>query len=162
MKLIGPQSLVGTASHLQWLSHRNCFREWKVIATGVNTPTHFRYFFVFIRFVLDSPKRMSEFGVFAHASIFWNLNLNGVPVFSTDEMLIEVNGANQTGQFQLGPGSVSKTFTLQYGVPNTITVNIGATAAGASAVPEPATVVLLISGLGFMTGIVKKRRNRAD
>jgi hypothetical protein len=26
-------------------------------------------------------------------------------------------------------------------------------------VPEPATVVLLVSGLGFMTGVLKKRRN---
>ena len=103
-----------------------------------------------------------QFGVFAHASISWSLFLNGVPVFFTDEMLIEVEGANQTGQFQLVPGLLSRTFTLQYGVPNTITVNISAVSAGANAIPEPATVVLLVSGLGFMTGVLKKRRNRAD
>ncbi len=102
----------------------------------------------------------NQFGVFAHASISWNLTLNGVPVFSTDEMLIEVQGPNQTGQFQLGPGSLSRVVTLQYGATNTISVNIQAVSAGESAIPEPATVVLLVSGLGFMTGVLKKRRKR--
>lgn len=102
-----------------------------------------------------------QFGVFAHASISWSLFLNGEPVFFTDEMLIEVEGPNQTGQFQLSPGLLSRTFSLQYGVPNTISVNISAVSAGANAIPEPATVVLLVSGLGFMTGVLKKRRNTA-
>jgi len=97
------------------------------------------------------------FGTFAHADIFWNLFLNGVSVFSND-MLIEVTGPNRTGQFQLGPGELSKIFSLQYGAVNTIEVRIMAVAAGANEVPEPATIVLLISGLGFMTGVLKKRR----
>jgi PEP-CTERM motif-containing protein len=103
-----------------------------------------------------------QFGQFAFASISWSVFLNGVPVFFTDEMLIEVREPNQTGGFQLTPGLLSRTFTLQYGVPNTISVNIIGVAAGANEIPEPATVVLLISGLGFMTGVLKKRRNTAD
>jgi len=83
-------------------------------------------------------------------------------VFTYFFLDIEVEGANRTGQFQLTPGLLGRTFSLQYGVPNTIRINIIAGSAGANAVPEPATVVLLVSGLGFMTGVLKKRRNTAD
>lgn len=97
-------------------------------------------------------------GRFAHADVFWNLFLNGVSVFSND-MLIEVTGPNQTGQFQLGPVDISKPFSLQFGAVNTIEVRISAVSADVNEVPEPATIVLLISGLGFMTGVLKKRRD---
>ena len=103
-----------------------------------------------------------QFGQFAFASISWTLFLNDVPVFFTDEMLSEVRAPNQTGGFSLSPGGLSRTFTLQYGVPNTIRVVIIGGAAGGNEIPEPATVVLLVSGLGFITGVLKKRRNRAD
>jgi len=103
-----------------------------------------------------------QFGVFGFASISWTLTLNDVPVFFTDEMLIEVREPNQTGGFQLTPGLLSRTFTLQSGATNTIGVRIFAGSAGGSAVPEPATVVLLVSGLGLMTGVLKKKRNKAD
>ena len=101
-----------------------------------------------------------QFGQFAFASISWSVFLNDVPVFFTDEMLIEVRAPNQTGGFSLSPGLLSRTFTLQYGVPNTIRVNIFGVAAGGNEIPEPATVVLLVSGLGFMTGVLKKRRKQ--
>ena len=103
-----------------------------------------------------------QFGTFAFASISWTLTLNGVPVFFTDEMLREVEGPNQTGGFQLTPGLLSRVFTVQHGVPNTIGVTIIGVAAGTNEVPEPATVVLLVSGLGLMTGVLKKRRNTTD
>ena len=103
-----------------------------------------------------------QFGQFAHAQISWKVTLNGVVVFFTDEMLREVSGPNQTGGFQLTPGLLSRTFTLQHGVPNTLSVEISSVAAGVSTVPEPATVALLVSGLGFMIGVLKKRGNRAD
>jgi len=103
-----------------------------------------------------------QFGQVAFASISWRVVLNGVVIFFTDEMLSEVRAPNQSGGFSLSPGGLARTVTLQYGVPNTITVNINAVAAGANEIPEPATVVLLLSGLGFMTGVLKKRRNTAD
>ena len=102
-----------------------------------------------------------QFGTFAQAVISWSVFLNDVPVFFTDEMLREIEGPNQTGQFQLTPGLLGRTFSLQYGAPNTMRVIIIAGSAGVN-VPEPATVVLLVSGLGFMTGVLKKRRNTAD
>jgi len=98
-----------------------------------------------------------QFGRFAHADVFWNLFLNGVSVFSND-MLIEVTAPNQTGQFQLGPGEISKIFSLQFGAVNTIEVRITSVSAGVNEVPEPATIVLLISGLGFMAGVSSSRR----
>jgi hypothetical protein len=35
-------------------------------------------------------------------------------------------------------------------------------AAVVSEVPEPVTMVLLVSGLGVMTGVLKKRHKKAD
>lgn len=102
-----------------------------------------------------------QFGTGAHAEVFYNLFLNGVSVLSQDQMLISVDGPNQTGRFQLG-GGVSKVFSLQFGAVNTIELRMGAVSAAMSEVPEPATVVLLVSGLGFMTGVLKKRRKKAD
>jgi len=100
-----------------------------------------------------------QFGASAEAEVFWNFLLNGVSVLSNDQMLIGVNGPNQTGQFQLGPGAVSRTFSLQFGAVNTIELRIGANgfANEVNAVPEPASMLLLVSGLGFMAGVLKKR-----
>jgi hypothetical protein len=54
---------------------------------------------------------------------------------------------------------VSRVFSLQFGAVNTIELRIGASAFGneVTELPEPATVVMLISGLGFMAGVLKKR-----
>ena len=101
-----------------------------------------------------------QFGTFAFAEIFYNLLVNGRSVLSQDQMLIEVEGPNRTGGFQLGPGGVSRVFSVQFGAVNTIEFRMGDSAAGANAneIPEPATIVLLVSGLGFMTGVLRKRR----
>lgn len=106
-----------------------------------------------------------QFGTFGEAEVSYNLLLNGLSVLSQDQMLIRVDGPNQTGQFQLGPGGVSKVFSLQFGAVNTIEFRIGASAAGGnevSEIPEPATVVLLFSGVGFMAGVLKKRLKTVD
>jgi hypothetical protein len=54
---------------------------------------------------------------------------------------------------------VSRTFSLQFGAVNTIELRIGANgfANEVNAVPEPASMLLLVSGLGFMAGVLKKR-----
>lgn len=106
-----------------------------------------------------------QFGVRGQAEVFFNLLLNGVSVLSQDQMLIEVEGANQTGQFQLGPGDLSKVFSLEFGALNTIELRMGTVAFGMNEVneiPEPATVALLVSGLGFMAGVLNKRRKTVD
>lgn len=104
-----------------------------------------------------------QFGVGAEAEVFFDFLLNGVSVFSQDQMLSEVVGPNRTGGFQLGPGQISKVFSLQYGAVNTIELRMGATAFGqnqVNQVPEPATMLLLVSGLGSMAGVLKKQRNQ--
>ena len=105
-----------------------------------------------------------QLGIRAQAEIFYNLLLNGRSVLSQDQMLIEVDGPNQTGLFSLGPVTISRVLSLQFGAVNTIEFRMGAVAFGSEVneIPEPATVVLLVSGLGFMTGVLKKRRKTVD
>ena len=104
-----------------------------------------------------------QFGVRGQAEAFYNLLLNGRSILSQDQMLIEVEGPNRTGGFQLGPGTISRVFSLQFGAVNTIELRMGVVAFGeVNEIPEPATVVLLVSGLGFMAGVLKKRLKRVD
>jgi hypothetical protein len=101
-----------------------------------------------------------ELGLFAHAESFFNISVNGVPVFSNDELLIEVEGPSRTGQFQLVPHELSRVITLPFDAVNTIGISFTTASAGVNAneIPEPASVVLLVPGLGFMIGLLKKKR----
>lgn len=100
-----------------------------------------------------------QFGVIAEASVTYQVLLNGVAVFSQDELLNGVNGPNQTAGFQLIAHETSHSFPLQFGAVNTIEVRINSNSFGTNEVPEPATVVLLGSGLAFITGLIKRRRD---
>ena len=95
-------------------------------------------------------------GLFAHANTLFDIFVNGVSVFSND-MLREVMGPNQSGTFELVPHQLSRVITLQFDAVNTIEVRASAVSAAGNEIPEPATIVLLVSGLGFMTGVLKKR-----
>jgi len=106
-----------------------------------------------------------QFGVRAQAEAFWNLLVNGRSVLSQDQLLREVTGPNETGFFSFGPVQLSHVFSLQFGVVNTIELRMGTVAFGmneVNEVPEPATVLLLVSGIGFMAGALKKRRQTID
>jgi hypothetical protein len=102
-----------------------------------------------------------QFGTFAFAEVSYNVLVNGRGELSQDQMLREVSGPNQTGGFNLGSG-VSRVLSLQFGVAHTIELRMSSVAVAASEVPEPTTVVLLVTGLGFMTGVIKKRRKTID
>jgi hypothetical protein len=103
-----------------------------------------------------------QFGTFAFAEISYNVLVDGRGFgLSEDQMLREVTGPNQTGFFQTS-GVISRPLSLQFGVPYTIELRMSSVAAVVSEVPEPATMVLLVSGLGVMTRVLKKRRKKAD
>jgi len=101
-----------------------------------------------------------QFGVRAQSEILFNIHVNGPPVFSLQvERLLPLTGPNRQTLIE-AVGQVSATIRIQAGVENSIFIVLTTGSYAESEVPEPASVVLLVSGLGFMTGVLKKRRDR--
>ena len=99
------------------------------------------------------------FGVLAESGTFFDFFVNGAPVFSLQVEALNPVGPNGSALVQ-AVGQISRTISLQGGTEHTIVARLTSTSLGINEVPEPASVVLLVSGLGFMTGVLKKRRNR--
>lgn len=103
-----------------------------------------------------------EFGRYAESGLFMDLFLNGVPVFSLQvEALHPLLGPNQSSMIQASQ-EIARTVRLQGGSQNSILVRLSSTSLVINEVPEPASVVLLISGLGLMTGVLKQRRKTPE
>jgi hypothetical protein len=103
-----------------------------------------------------------QFGLRAQSEILFDLFVNGGPVFSFQvDLLSPIDGPNGLTMIE-GSVQMAGTIRLQAGVQNTIFARLSTGSFAASEVPEPATVVLLISGVGFMSGLLKKRRKKAD
>ena len=101
-----------------------------------------------------------QFGVRAESEILFNMHVNGPPVFSLQvERLLPLSGPNLRALIG-GVEQVSGTVRLQAGAENSIFIVLTTGSFVEGEVPEPATIVLLVSGLGFMTGVLKKRRDR--
>jgi len=101
-----------------------------------------------------------QFGQYAESGLNFDFFVNGSPVFSLQVDALHPVFQNGFGTAS-GSGQVSRTITLLGGSTNTIVARLSTTSLGINeAVPEPASVLLLVSGLGFMTGVLKKRRNR--
>jgi hypothetical protein len=103
------------------------------------------------------------FGQYAESGLFFDLFVNGTPVFSLQvDALHPVTGPNLSAMVQ-GSSQLSRSIVLQGGSTNAIVVRLSSTSLVINnEVPEPATIVMLFSGLGFMTGVLKKRRRRVD
>jgi hypothetical protein len=101
----------------------------------------------------------TQSGLLAEAEVLFNLTVNGVSVFST-EFVTGVIGPNQTVQVPLSQ-QLAQVITVQFGAVNTIGISVSSRTLAINEIPEPATMILLVSGLGFMTGVLKKRRKSA-
>lgn len=101
-----------------------------------------------------------QFGVLAESEVVFDILVNGVAVFSVDSLL-SVSGPNQFALVE-GSNPLSRLIKLQFGAVNTVEVRLTTRSLAVNEVPEPATVLLLVSGLGFMTGVLKKRRAKVD
>jgi hypothetical protein len=83
--------------------------------------------------------------------------------------VVDVRSFSFDSRLRVGPNELtaletqrqlSEIFTLQFGQQYNLRIFVGANSrAGQNEIPEPATVVLLVSGLGFMAGFVRKRRS---
>jgi hypothetical protein len=95
----------------------------------------------------------------AESGTFFDLFVNGSPVFSLQIEALNFVGPNGSALVQ-GTSEIARTIRLQGGTENTIFVRLSTTSLAINEVPEPASIVLLVSGFGFMTGLLKKRRDR--
>ena len=112
----------------------------------------------FLRTLLREVKT-DQFGVLAESGTFFDILLNGTPIFSVQVEALNPIGPNGFARVEVAE-QISRTIRLQGGSENTIFVRLSTTSLAVNEVPEPATVVLLVSGLGFMTGVLKKRRKK--
>jgi hypothetical protein len=106
-----------------------------------------------------------QFSLFAASSVIFNLQVLNASDFSP------VHNFSFRNRFSVLPPDnssimeferqLSEAFTLQFGTEYSLRASTFANSEAAqSEIPEPASVVLLVSGLGFMAGFVKKRRTR--
>jgi hypothetical protein len=102
------------------------------------------------------------FGQYAESGLFMDVFVNGTPVFSLQvEALHPLTGPNLGPSSVQGSSQISRSITLQGNSTNTILVRLSSSSLVInSEVPEPATIVMLVSGLGVMTGVLKKRRKK--
>jgi hypothetical protein len=96
-----------------------------------------------------------QFSLFAASEARLSLQIVDVRTFSFDSNLRI--GPNELTELET-QRQLSEIFTLQFNQQYNLILFIGANSrAGQSEIPEPATVVLLFSGLGLMAGFVRKR-----
>ena len=97
-----------------------------------------------------------QFGLLAVSNVSYSLALDDVLSFSNAFSVVAV-GPNLSDE-QSTMDQITAAVSLQFNVPHTITLVIQAQSLGINEVPEPASVVLLMSGLGFVAGFLRKRK----
>jgi PEP-CTERM motif len=103
------------------------------------------------------------FGKYSESSLLMDVLVNGSIVFSLQvEALHPLLLPNQSSAQSLVVQQISRNITLQGNSTNSIGVRISAGSLVINEVPEPASIVLLVSGLGALTGVLRKRRKTSD
>jgi hypothetical protein len=97
-----------------------------------------------------------QFGVFADSQFIVTVFVDSFTVFSMEFPRFGI-GTNSM-DFLLISQQLAGAITVQSNVEHFVTITIQADSSGFDEVPEPATAVLLLSGLGCMTGVIRKRR----
>ena len=96
-----------------------------------------------------------QFSLSAESDIFIDVQVNRVNIFSVDSRLSI--GPNNSATIEM-QRQLSQVLTLQFGQQYLFEVFVRVDSRAAqNEIPEPATVVLLFSGLGFMAGFVRRR-----
>ena len=96
-----------------------------------------------------------QFGTFSQSQAIMTLTLDGVALFDLTTIL---NIGRNLSDQESAMHQISQAVSLQFNVPHTISVHIHAGSLAGNDVPEPATAVLLFSGLGFMASYIRKRK----
>lgn len=99
-----------------------------------------------------------QMSLFAASDVDITMQVAGVNVFSFDPRLRLSGGFNDSDNFEV-QRQLSQILNLQFGQQYDIDIFVRANSRAAqNEIPEPATVVLLASGLGLTAGFVRKRR----
>jgi hypothetical protein len=94
-------------------------------------------------------------GLTAQSQVITTLTVDGVAIFDVTNIF---NVTNNSSDNQARMHQISQAITLAFNTPHTISVHIHAGSFAEHQVPEPASAVLLVSGIGFMAGYVRKRK----
>jgi len=94
-------------------------------------------------------------GLTAQSQVITTLRIDGVAIFDVTNIF---NVTNNASDQQSRIHQISEAVTLAFNVPHTISIHIHAGSFAEHQVPEPATAVLLVSGLGFGAGFLRRRK----
>ena len=100
-------------------------------------------------------------GVLAETEVFFSLEVDGDPTLFPDPIPLLSIGPSDSDTLSVSQ-SLSKTLTLQFDTPYFLLLEVDSESRGVNAVPEPSTLVLLLTGLGLLlTASVRHRRVQA-
>jgi hypothetical protein len=91
---------------------------------------------------------------FAVSKVHFSLNVNGEVVPFDSTLTVGAGNNFRVSDTQ----AITKAVMLQFDTDYKFSLELSASSEAQSEVPEPTTMVLLVSGLGGMAGFVKKRR----